>query len=280
MKDREATQLLLPLPYTMHVFSKSSPIQQPHLIHRHREPSAPEATPRWDPTRMEEVRAEPKRWLSYINRLRLDSFETCQCAIQKFTLIYRPASDSQAVLVDDIKKAVEGFQGDARSLEKTMKAITAAHDILCHELAKSRKGFDDRDNLWKNLQKVYGGIRESRKSITTMREKLNSIKADLQSAPNPWGQRREVRWKKTLQRLAKVFYALAVVLAGGTLIGLSTGIGFPIAGVLGAAAALATAAGQICASLAEGKKQGCIHEPISLHFILMHRFTNCRAKLL
>ncbi len=175
---------------------------------------------------------------------------------------------------------MEGFQGDAGSLEETMKAITAAHDILCQELTKSRKGFDDKDNLWKNIQEVYGGMRESRKSITIMRNRLDSIKADLQSAPNTWRQRREVRWKKTLQRLTKVFYALAVVLAGGTLIGLCTGIGFPISGVLGAAAALETAAGEICASLAEGKKQGCILEPISLHFISTHRFPDCRAKLL
>lgn len=175
---------------------------------------------------------------------------------------------------------MEGFKGDAGSLEETMKAITAAQDVLCHELARSRKGFDDKDNLWKNVQEVYSGMRESRKSITTMREKLNSIKANLQSAPNSWGQRREVRWKKTLQRLTMVFHALAVVLAGCTLIGLCTGIGVPMAGVLGAAAALATAAGEICASLAEGKKQGCILEPVSLHFISIHRSPNCRTELL
>lgn len=140
--------------------------------------------------------------------------------------------------MDEIKKAVEGFKGDAGSLVETMKAITAAQDVLCHEIAQSRKGIGDKDNLWKNVQELYGGMQESRKSITTMRNSLDSIIVDLQSAPHTWGQRQKVRWKKTLQRLTTVFYALAVVLAGCTLIGFCTGIGVAMAGVLGAAAAL------------------------------------------
>ncbi len=151
---------------------------------------------------------------------------------------------------------MKGFHGNSWSAVKSLDAITISYDAFksSTELYSATASSDSKDELWKNVKKVFGDAHKCSASLKAMQENLQTLQNEL-AKPIPEGG------QDALRSVSVVLKGLAAILAGGALLALLTGVGAMAGGALGAAAALAGATGELTGALAKGEVS-----PIALPF--------------